>query len=107
MTPARESAVDEIAILRPSDRWDDFETDLESAFLASGLTVTLRTTLKQLPGSRHWHVKRGRAPGTLEVTLLPSQRRAWFGIHSNRRGEWIAAAMSDLKQALEAPPGAT
>ncbi len=107
MTPVRESAVDEISILRPSDRWDDFEPDLERALQASGLTVTLRTTLKQLPGSRHWHVKRGRAPGTLEITLLPAQRRAWFSIHSNRRGEWITAALSDLKQALEAPVGST
>ncbi len=99
--------MDEISILRPSDRWDDFEADLERALLASGLTVKLRTTLKQFPGSLHWHVKRGRAPGTLEITLLPAQRHAWFSIHSNRRGEWIAAVLSDLKQALEAPAGAT
>lgn len=42
---------------------------IDDALAESGLTVTLRDTLKKYPGCRHWHAKSGRLPGTLEVTF--------------------------------------
>lgn len=62
----------------------------------SGLLVTLRGTLKKFPGSTHWHLKRGRESGTLEVTLWPEQRRAWFTEQHGRVAPWIDAEIVRL-----------
>ncbi len=67
----------------------------------SGLTVALRDLLKKYPGCIHWHAKNGRASGTLEVTLWPQERRAWFTVQSGRRAPWIEEKLGLLSAYLQ------
>jgi len=73
---------------------------IEAAFAAAGLRVTLRGTLRSYPGSIHWHLKRGRDAGTLEVTFWPRQRRLWLTIHEGRGAPWMDEAGARLQAAI-------
>ncbi len=53
---------------------------VEDHALALDLRVTQRSTLAQFPGSIHWHFKRGKETGTLEVTLLNRERRLQLSV---------------------------
>lgn len=75
---------------------------IENACAEAGLTLTLKDTLKQYPGCRHWHYKRGAQRGTLEITLWPAERRAWFKVSSARSGDWIKPATTRLQRVLTA-----
>jgi hypothetical protein len=75
---------------------------IEELASAAGLQIGLRGTLKQYPGSRHWHFQRRRTPGTLELTVWPQQRRVWFAIRQNRWADWIDEALSQMRSQLEA-----
>jgi len=72
----------------------------DDAIARSGLKVTLRDSLRKFPGCVHWHLKRGREPGTLELTLWPRQHRAWFSVHSGRAAPWVDDEMKRLVAAL-------
>jgi len=74
---------------------------IERCCAGAGLRVTLTDTLAAYPGCVHWHLKYGKEKGTLEVTLWPAQRRAWFKVATNRDGPWIAAAIERLKPCIE------
>jgi hypothetical protein len=69
---------------------------------AAGLTVTLDGTLKQYPGSRHWHFQRGTEAGTLEITWWPAKRRLWLKIAAGRERAWITEVLPGLQAALAA-----
>ena len=100
---------DEIA-LPPRMPLADAARRIETDADALGLRVTLRGTLAQHPGCIHWHFKQGKAPGTLEITLLNRQRRILMTVQSGRQGPWTAAAQEQLWQAFSAwpdPPAAT
>lgn len=76
------------------------ERSIDRAISDSGLDVTLRASLRKLPGCVHWHVKRGREPGTLEITFWPQERRAWFTIQDGRRAGWIDEQVGVLADAI-------
>jgi hypothetical protein len=78
---------------------------VESAAEAEGLRIKLRTTLAQHPGSIHWHYKRGREPGTLEMTLLQRERCIRLAVQAGRIGPWTAEAMERLITTLETAVG--
>lgn len=65
------------------------------------LRVTMRDTLKQYPGCVHWHLKQGRQPGTLELTLWPQKRRLWFAVHRNRTAPWLEVERKHLQFVLQ------
>ena len=65
------------------------------------LIVTLRGTLKSFPSSTHWHLKRDRGRGTLELTWWPDRRRLWIKIQAGRTAPWIGAAAPRLKQEIQ------
>jgi hypothetical protein len=75
---------------------------VERAAAEAGLTVTLRGTLAAYPGCTYWHLKRGREPGTLEVTWWPQTGRLWFKVANNRHGWWIEDARRLLANRIEA-----
>ncbi len=75
---------------------------IEKACTDGGLTLTLKDTLKQYPGCTHWHFKRGQERGTLEITLWPLGRRAWFKVSPSRTGEWIEPALVHIQQFVTA-----
>lgn len=62
--------------------------------------LTLKDTLRAYPGCVHWHYKRGRQAGTLEIACWPSQQRAWFKVAATRRGEWIEATSARLQRQI-------
>jgi hypothetical protein len=73
---------------------------IERAIQNCDLHVTLKGTLKQFPGCIHWHIKKGRERGTLEVTRWPKQQRLWLTIQDGRTAPWIPAAAQSLVDAL-------
>lgn len=75
---------------------------IDAVLAETGLQVTMRDTLQQYPGCVHWHLKRGSARGTLELTLWPDAGRAWFSIHHNRVAPWIAPTIATLQEQLQA-----
>ena len=66
-----------------------------------GLTLTLKGTLKQYPNCLHWHYKKGKEPGTLEITWWEQENRLWFKVSAGRRGEWIEETIARLKLKIE------
>ncbi len=82
------------------------EQTLDRAIADSGLTVTLRATLRKYPGCIHWHLKLGRESGTLELTFWPRERRAWFTVQSGRKAPWIEKQRKLLNDAIRRQIGA-
>jgi hypothetical protein len=74
---------------------------VERAAAAEGLIQTLKGTLVKYPGCIHWHYKKGKQPGTLEITWFPRERRLWFKIAHNRNNAWIDEAVPRLRRAIE------
>ncbi len=67
---------------------------------ALGLVVELLPLLTKL-GARHWHLRRAGQAGTLELTEW--QDAVWISVHSNRRADWVEAAIPLLSSALSDP----
>ena len=74
---------------------------IEETIKTSGLRVAIRRSLSGYPNSQHWHLKRGQAIGTLELTWWPSRNRLWASVHANRAGAWALAEIESLSGALE------
>ena len=77
------------------------EKAIDETIPALGLTTTMRDTVKKYPGCVHWHVKYGRRPGTLELTLWPQQQRVWFSVQSGRTVPWIEGKMQAMHEAIQ------
>ncbi len=75
------------------------EPAVEKLIAAHGLSATLKGTTRKFPGSIHWHLKKGRERGTLEITLHGDL--LWFSMHENRSGEWIIETAHAFKRQLE------
>ena len=73
---------------------------IDEAIAERGLRVSLRDSLKKFPGCIHWHVKKGRTSGTLEITVWPEEHRAWFTVQSGRAADWLNDEMKQLGEML-------
>lgn len=73
---------------------------VEAACGTLGLCPTLKAPLAAYPGSVHWHWKRGKERGVLEVTLWPAGRRLWVSVQSGRAARWTAQAADQLQKLL-------
>jgi hypothetical protein len=73
---------------------------VEAACADAGLTTTMKGTLRAYPGCIHWHYKRGRVAGVLEVTYWPSVQRLWLSVQAGRVGAWTAFAVTALAETL-------
>src|SRR5689334_1210295 len=83
----------------PVENWsrsDSLERAVESACAELDLTATLKGTLAAYAGSTHWHWKRGRERGVLEITLWPAGRRLWISVQSGRTGYWTSQVAERL-----------
>ena len=76
------------------------DTAVERCCDELGLTMTMRDTLGKYPGCVHWHFKKPKATGTLEVTSWPSQRKLWITVQDGRRASWIDEAVPELSRML-------
>jgi hypothetical protein len=75
---------------------------IERHCLTAGLRIALKGTLAKYLGCIHWHFKRGREVGTLEITVWPIGRRAWCSVQSGRRSAWIDADLPRIVRSIEA-----
>lgn len=73
-------------------------SEIERITADFGLVVTERTTLSTKKGSYHWHLKKEKEKGVLEVTYWPKKGRFWIDIHDNRRAEWNMAVIEPLAE---------
>lgn len=73
---------------------------VEKCAQEQGLVMTLRGVLRSYPGSIHWHWKRGKERGVLEITLWPQTRRLWFSVQARRTAAWIDALLPVLRTAI-------
>lgn len=65
------------------------------------LTATMKGSLKSLDPNIHWHYKKGKEKGTLEITLLTQTNRVVLSCKKNRGGDWIDEAMNELEGRLK------
>jgi hypothetical protein len=93
---------EEIGILVPQNVLaDKIISVVDRAIVDLGLTAAMRGSLKSYPGSTHWHLKRGIARGTLEITWWPEERRLWIKIQSGRKAPWIDEITPRFKREIE------
>jgi hypothetical protein len=74
---------------------------VEKTVAALDLIITMRGGLKTFPGCTHWHLKRDRGRGTLEITWWPSRRRLWIKIQAGRTADWIDPMAPRLKREIQ------
>ena len=74
---------------------------VEQVCASNELTCSLPGTLVSYPGSVHWHFKRGRQKGTLEITWWESEHRLWFKVAEGRSSKWIIESIPQLKEQIE------
>jgi hypothetical protein len=92
--------------------WDArrIERTVETVLREFGLQQSLKGTLGTYRGCLHWHFKKPRISGTLEVTAWPVKKRLWFSVQSGRVADWINAELPGIHkavaQALRAPASA-
>ncbi|HET7578808.1 MAG TPA: hypothetical protein VFK33_05965 [Bacillales bacterium] len=60
------------------------------------LEAPKRMTLSSKKGSYHWHFKKGKEKGVLEVTYWPKRSELLVEIHDNRRVDWNTALIEPL-----------
>lgn len=73
---------------------------IEALCLEAGLLQTMRGSLKSMPANMHWHFKKGKEKGVLEITLLHQTGEIILAVHQNRRGGWVEEVMAALKAQL-------
>jgi len=77
------------------------ERRIERICQVRGLQCAKKGTVSAHRGSIHWHYKRPKQNGTLELTLWPSERRLWAAVHENRKADWIEAELAALRSEIE------
>jgi hypothetical protein len=73
---------------------------IEGLCQEAGLQMTLKGTLVKYPGCVHWHYKRGKEPGTLEITLWLVKRLLWFPMRARRAVPWVEAVAAGLAESM-------
>lgn len=74
---------------------------VEQVCTSNDLTCSLKGTLVSYPGSVHWHFKRGKQKGILEITWWQGEHRLWFKVAGGRRSAWILESIPQLKEQIE------
>jgi hypothetical protein len=86
----------------PSAKLTDVDSTIESTCIAEGLQIGMKGTLASFPGSTHWHFKRPKERGTLEITLFPRDGRIWAQVQDGRRADWIDLCLAKIQRTIEA-----
>jgi hypothetical protein len=71
------------------------------------LFVSLKGSLAKYPGCVHWHFKREREKGTLEITFWPFKHRLWLKMQAGRTGPWMKEIAPQIKNEIEMRVNAT
>jgi hypothetical protein len=75
--------------------------NVEQVCLDNDLTLMLKGKLAKYPGCVHWHFKKHKQAGTLEITWWENEHRLWFKIAEHRKGTWIEEDLPALKKKIE------
>ena len=65
------------------------------------LTCSLKETLKSYPGCVHWHYRKEKFSGTLELIWFATKPRLWAKIHPKRQAAWMTTTLPLIKQRIE------
>jgi hypothetical protein len=65
------------------------------------LILAMKGSLAAYPGCVHWHYKREKQKGTLELTLFARERRVWAKVQDGRKAPWIEEELPALEGAIE------
>lgn len=74
---------------------------IEEVCSGLGLELGMKGSLASYPGCIHWHYKKQKEKGTLELTLLASDRRIWAQVQSGRRAPWIEIMLPKVQHDVE------
>jgi hypothetical protein len=74
---------------------------IEESCESRSLQIKLKGSISKHPGCVHYHYKKGKERGTLEITLWPKEHRIWFSIQSGRTADWIIESVKQLKEEIE------
>jgi hypothetical protein len=77
------------------------ERTVERLCRTHGLSMALKGSLSQYPGSIHWHFKKEKQKGTLELTLYPAKSRLWSKVQAGRKAPWIDETLPGLREEIE------
>lgn len=80
---------------------DSVTMAIEHVCAANNLTCALKGTLASYPGCVHWHFKKNKEKGTLEITWWESENRLWFKVADGRVGKWMNEILPKLKKEIE------
>lgn len=73
---------------------------IEEACEAEDLRIASRGTLPAHPGSIHWHYKKGREAGALDITLLNRERRILLSVAEKRIAPWSEPTLERISEIL-------
>ena len=65
------------------------------------LILAMKGSLAAYPRCIHWHYKREKQKGTLELTVLARDRRVWAKVQDGRKAPWIEEELPALQWAIE------
>lgn len=74
---------------------------IERVCRSFNLDVTMKGSLATFPGCTHWHFKRSKEKGTLELTLFVPKQRIWAQIQSGRSAPWIDSTLPKVQHEIE------
>lgn len=78
------------------------EKKLEELLAGMGLQLTMKGQLKTLPVNIHWHYKKPKEKGTLEITLLLPTNELIVECKKSRWGDWVEEVLVGLMQKVKA-----
>jgi hypothetical protein len=79
---------------------EEIKSKISDVIRKHGLNTASLHTLKSIPGSIHWHVKKGKEKGLLEITYVSKQKQVWVDIHDNRRSDWNLRLIESFTEAI-------
>ena len=74
---------------------------VEQVCTENKLRCAVKGTLASYPGCIHWHFRKNKQRGTLEITWWELENRLWFKVAKVRNGDWIDEALPKLKKEIE------
>lgn len=65
------------------------------------LICTMQGELKSIAPNLHWHFKKAKMKGVMEITLMKENGEVILSVHDNRRGGWEEEMMQAIKTTLQ------
>ncbi len=90
----------EIEAFKATTTADEVWRLLDRFAARDGLECRAIGAIARQEGSGHWHLRRTRRRGTLEISFLPLRGVVVIEVRSNRIGEWTADGFRGLEQFL-------